>query len=44
MFFGKIFSRILVFLFIFLLIKLVPETMRSRKKVGFIFHPSFHVQ
>jgi hypothetical protein len=38
MFFGEIFLRILV---LFLLIKLVPETIRSKKKVGFIFHPSF---
>jgi hypothetical protein len=29
--------------FIFLLIKLVPETIRSKKKVGLIFHPSFYV-
>jgi hypothetical protein len=37
--FGEIFLRIL-----FLLIKLVPETIRSKKKVGFIFHPSFYAQ
>jgi hypothetical protein len=30
--------------FIFLLIRLAPETIRSKKKVGFIFHPSFYVQ
>jgi hypothetical protein len=29
--------------FYFLLIKLVPETIRSKKKVAFIFHPSFYV-
>jgi hypothetical protein len=34
----------LEFLFFFyLLIKLVPETIRSKKKVDFIFHPSFYV-
>jgi hypothetical protein len=37
MFFGEIFLRILVLL----LIKLVPETIRNKKKTGFIFHPSF---
>jgi hypothetical protein len=26
--------------FNFLLIKLAPETIKSKKKVGFIFHPS----
>jgi hypothetical protein len=36
----RVFLRILVLLF-FLLIKIVPETIRSKKKVGFIFHPSF---
>jgi hypothetical protein len=40
MFFGEIFLRILVLLFFVL----VPETIRSKKKVGFIFHPSFYVQ
>jgi hypothetical protein len=39
MFFGEIFLNPCSF--IFLLIKLVPETIRSEKKVGFIFHPSF---
>jgi hypothetical protein len=37
LFFGVFFLRILV---LFLLIKLVPETIRSKKKVRFIFHPS----
>jgi hypothetical protein len=41
-FFGEIFLRILVLLFL-LLIKLVPGTIRSKKKIGFIFHPSFYV-
>jgi hypothetical protein len=41
MFFIGIFLRIFV---IFLLLKLVPETKRSEKKVGFIFHPTFYVQ
>jgi hypothetical protein len=41
MFFGEIFLRILVLLFF---TKLVPETISSKKKVGFIFHPSFYVQ
>jgi hypothetical protein len=43
MFFGEIFLRIFVLLF-FLLITLDPETIRNKKKVGFIFHPSFYVQ
>jgi hypothetical protein len=30
--------------FYFLLLKLVPETIRSKKKFGFIFHHSFYVQ
>jgi hypothetical protein len=30
-------------LFYFLLLKFVPETIRSEKKVGFIFHPSLYV-
>jgi hypothetical protein len=29
---------------IFLLIKLAPETIKSKKKVSFIFHPYFYVQ
>jgi hypothetical protein len=29
--------------FNFLLIKLAPETIKSKKKVGFIFHPYFYV-
>jgi hypothetical protein len=29
---------------IFLLIKLAPETIKSKKKVGFIFHPYFYEQ
>jgi hypothetical protein len=29
---------------IFLLKKLAPETIKSKKKVGFIFHPYFYVQ
>jgi hypothetical protein len=29
---------------LFLLIKLPPETIKSKKKVGFIFHPYFYVQ
>jgi hypothetical protein len=29
---------------IFLLIKLAPETIKSKEKVGFIFHPYFYVQ
>jgi hypothetical protein len=40
MFFGEIFFKNPCSL-IFLLIKLVPETIRSKKKVGFIFHPPF---
>jgi hypothetical protein len=28
----------------FLIIKLAPETIKSKKKVGFIFHPYFFVQ
>jgi hypothetical protein len=43
MFFGEIFLNILVLQF-FLLIKLAPETIKSKKKVGFIFHPYFYVQ
>jgi hypothetical protein len=43
MFFGEIFFRSLFFYFYFLLINLVPETIRSKKKVGFNFHPSFYV-
>jgi hypothetical protein len=39
MFFGESFLRILALLF--LLIKLVPETIRSMKKVGFIFSSLF---
>jgi hypothetical protein len=42
MFFGEIFLRIPV-LYFFLLIKLAPETIKSMKKVGFIFHPYFYV-
>jgi hypothetical protein len=42
MFFGEIFLRLLVL--IFLLIKLAPETIKSKKKVGFIFHSYFYVQ
>jgi hypothetical protein len=44
MFFGEIFLRILVPLFSTVLIKLAPVTIRSKNKVGFIFHPSFYVQ
>jgi hypothetical protein len=40
MFFGEIFLRILVVLFF--TNKLVPEAMRSKKKVGFISHPFFY--
>jgi hypothetical protein len=39
--FFLIIVRILVLLF-FLLIRLAPKTIRSKKKVGFIFHPSFY--
>jgi hypothetical protein len=46
MFFGEIFFNYLKnpCSFIFLLIRLVPETTRSKKKVGFNFHPFFYVQ
>jgi hypothetical protein len=30
--------------FNFLLIKLAPETVKSKTKGGFIFHPYFYVQ
>jgi hypothetical protein len=42
-FFGEIFLNYLKnpCSFIYLLIRLAPETIRSKKKVGFIFHPSF---
>jgi hypothetical protein len=41
MFFGEILNNPCSY--IFLLTKLVPQTKRSKKKVGFIFHPSFYV-
>jgi hypothetical protein len=41
-FFGENFLRILG-LWFFLLIKLFTEAIRSKKKVGFNFHPSFSV-
>jgi hypothetical protein len=43
-FFGEIFLKILVLLFFFLLIKLAAETIRSKKKVCFIFHPSCYLR
>jgi hypothetical protein len=43
MFFGEIFLNYLKnsCSFIFLLIRTAPEAIRSKKKVGFIFHPFF---
>jgi hypothetical protein len=41
MFFGEIF---LFLVLLFFTNKFLPETIRSKKKVGFIFHPSFYVQ
>jgi hypothetical protein len=39
MFFGEIFVKNPCSIIIFLLIKRVPETIRSKKKVGVIFQP-----
>jgi hypothetical protein len=46
MFFGEIFLNYLKnpCSFIFSLIRLAPETIRSKKKFRFTFHPSFYVQ
>jgi hypothetical protein len=44
MYFGEIFLNYLKnpCSFLFLLILLAPETIRSKKKVGYIFHPYYY--
>jgi hypothetical protein len=44
MFFGGIFLRILILLFITYKTYGIPETIRSKNTVGFTFHPSFYEQ